>query len=87
MLTRANLQQRYSVKLDHREVIEKRNVVWLTFLTLKLLTSQHVTVLAGELINGVSNHYADMLHSHFVYTSRHWGYQLSHLRRKSGAQN
>jgi hypothetical protein len=87
MLTRANLQQRFFVKLDHREVIEKRNVVWLTFLTLKLLTSQHVAVRAGELINGVSNHYAEMLHSHFVNTSVHWGYQLNHLRRKSSAQN
>jgi pyrimidine operon attenuation protein/uracil phosphoribosyltransferase len=87
MLTFANFQQRVSVKLDRGEIIVKCDVVWLTFLTLKLLTGQCGAMLAGELINGVTNYYTKMLHSHFVNTSMYRGYQLNHPNLKSNAQN
>ena len=58
MLAFANFQQRVPVKLDHGEVIEKGDVVRLTFLALKLLASQRAAMFPGELINGVTNYNA-----------------------------
>jgi len=87
MLTLANLQQRVSIELDHGEIIIKCDVVWLTFLTLKLLAGQCGAMLAGELITRVTNYYTKMLHSHFVNSSMYWGYQLNHSNPRSIAEN
>ncbi len=87
MLTFAHFQQRLSIKLNRGEVIIKCDVIWLTFLTLKLLTGQFGSMLVGELINTVTNNYAKMLHSHFINSSMYWRYQLNHSNLKSNAQN
>ena len=61
MLTFANFQQRLSIKLNRGEVVIKCDVVWRTFLTLKLLTGQLGSMLVGEFINRVTNNYTKML--------------------------
>ena len=87
MLTFAYFQQWVSIELDRGEVMIKCDVVGLTFLTLKLLTGQFGAMLAGELINRVTNNHTKMLHSHFVDSSMYWRYQLDHPNLKSNAQN
>ena len=87
MLAFTNFQQGVSVKLHCGEVIKKRDVVWLTFLALKLLTGQCESMLSGEFINRVTNDYTEMLHSHFVNTPVYWGYQLNHINLKFAAQD
>jgi len=87
MLTFANFKQRVSIKLDRGEVTIKCDVVWFTFLTLKLLTGQFGSMLATELINIVTNNYTKMLQPHFVNSSMYWGYQLNHSNLDSNSKN
>ena len=74
MLALAYFEQRRFIELDHREVFEERNVVGLAFLALKLLTGQRGSMLARELINRVTDYYAEMFHSHLVNTAMYWRY-------------
>ena len=67
-------EQRRFIELDHREVFEERNVVGLAFLALKLLAGQRGSMLARELIDRVTDNYAEMLHSHLVNTAVNWRY-------------
>ncbi len=74
MLALTYFEQRRFVELNHREVFKERNVVGLAFRALKLLTGQRGSMLAREIINRVTDNYAEMLHSHLVNTAVYWRY-------------